>query len=85
VASTSNTTFETQPNIAIDDFTQHSVAVLGKNGEIPGAREHTCSDCTKPFKRTMQDTEHIPDTLDVNMLTSEGCDMGPQVCLFNLV
>ena len=31
----SNTTFETQPNIAIDDLTQHAFAVLGKNGEIP--------------------------------------------------
>ena len=41
--SISNTTFETQPNIAIDDLTQHAFAVLGKNGEIPGAREHTCS------------------------------------------
>jgi len=58
--------FETQPNLAIDDLTQHAYAVLGKNGEIPGAREHTCSDCTKPFKRTMQDTELIPGTLDVN-------------------
>jgi hypothetical protein len=55
------------------------------NGEIPGAREHTCSDCTKPFKQTMQDTEHIPGTLDVNMLTLDGCVMGPQVCLFNLI
>jgi hypothetical protein len=30
VASTSDTTFETQPNIAIDDLTQHAFAVLGK-------------------------------------------------------
>jgi CxC5 like cysteine cluster associated with KDZ transposases len=85
VASISNTTFETQPNIAIDDLTQHAFAVLGKNGEIPGAREHTCSECTKPFKRTMQDTERIPGTLDVNMLTLDGVVMGPQVCLFNSV
>ena len=33
----------------------------------------------------MQDTERIPGTLDVNMLTLDGCVMGPQVCLFNLV
>jgi len=85
VASTSNTMFETQPNLAIDDLTQHAFAVLGKNGEIPGAREHTCSDCTKPFKWTMQDTEPIPGTLDVNMLTLDGCVMGPQVCLFNFI
>jgi CxC5 like cysteine cluster associated with KDZ transposases len=85
VASTSNTTFETQPNIAIDDLTQHAFAVLGKNGEIPGAKEHTCSDCTKPFKQTMQDTERIPNTLDVNMLTLDGVVMGPQVCLPNLI
>ena len=38
------------PNIAIDDLTQHPLAVLGKNDEIPGAREHTCSEFTKPFK-----------------------------------
>ena len=43
-------TFETQPHIAIDDLTQHAFAVLGKNGEIPGAREHTCSECPKPFE-----------------------------------
>jgi hypothetical protein len=81
VALTLDTTFETQLNIAIDE----AFVVLGKNGEIPGAREHTCSDCTKPFKQTMQDTERIPGTLDVNMLTLDGCVMGPQVCLFNLI
>ncbi|EDR00208.1 uncharacterized protein LACBIDRAFT_314595 [Laccaria bicolor S238N-H82] len=83
MASISNTTFETQPNIAIDDLTQHAFAVLGKNGEIPGAREHTCSECTKPFKRTVQDTEWIPGTLDVNMLTLDGVVMGPQICAFD--
>lgn len=80
VASTSDTTFETQPNIPIDDLTQHAFAVLGKGGQIPGAREHICPDCTKPFKRTMQDTERIPGTLDVQMVTLDGCVMGPQVC-----
>jgi len=81
VASTSNTTFETEPNLAIDDLTQHAFAVLGKNGEIPGAREHSCSDCTKPFKETIQDTEPIPGAIDVKMLTLDGCVMGPQICL----
>ncbi|KAF8057814.1 hypothetical protein FPV67DRAFT_1429731 [Lyophyllum atratum] len=33
VASSSNTTFETIPNIAIDDLTQHAFAVLGKDTE----------------------------------------------------
>ncbi|EDR02919.1 uncharacterized protein LACBIDRAFT_331914 [Laccaria bicolor S238N-H82] len=59
VASTSNTTFETQPNIAIDDLTQHAFAVL------------------------VRDTERIPDTLDVNMLTLDGVVMGPQICAFD--
>ncbi|KAF8058226.1 hypothetical protein FPV67DRAFT_1565621 [Lyophyllum atratum] len=82
VASSSNTTFETIPNIAIDDLTQHAFAVLGKGGEIPGAREHTCSDCTKPFKEHVGDTEPIPGTKPVNMLTLDGVVMGPQICAF---
>jgi len=79
VASSSNTTFETESNIAIDDLTQHAFAVLGQGGEIPNAREHSCSDCTKPFKRTVQDKVPIPGTLDCKMYTLDGVVMGPQV------
>jgi ribosomal protein L31 len=80
VALSSDKTFETEPNTAIDDLTQHAFAVLGNNGEIPGAREHSCSDCTKPFKRTVQDTDPIPGTLPVKLYTLDGVVMGPQVC-----
>lgn len=84
VASSSNTTFETIPNIAIDDLTQHAFAVLGKSGEIPGAREHSCSDCTKPYKENVEDTEPIPGTKPVNLMTLDGVVMGPQVCFLAL-
>lgn len=80
VSSSTNITFETVPNLAIDDLTQYAFIILGNGGEIPGAREHTCSDCTKPFKEHVDDTERIPGTRDVTMVTLDGVVMGTQVC-----
>jgi len=56
---------------------------LGDNGHMPLASDHTCSDCTKPYKAGPDENEEdVQDILPVNMIVMDGIVMGPVVSLF---
>lgn len=50
---------------------------------MPLASDHTCSDCTKPYKAGPDENEEdVQDILPVNMVVIDGIVMGSVVSLF---
>jgi hypothetical protein len=56
IATTSNYKLVLQDALAIDEVTKEAFAVLGNNGHITAADNHSCSQCTHEY-------EAIADTL----------------------
>ena len=52
IASTHGTDLTLQDGLAIDEVTKEAFEHLGQNGIILPAKEHHCSECTHPYKRT---------------------------------
>jgi hypothetical protein len=52
IADASEINLELQDGLAIDDVTKQAFSVLGENGIIRAADQHTCQECTQPYKRT---------------------------------
>ena len=52
IASASEINLELQDGFAIDDVTRQAYSILGENGLICAADQHTCQECTQPYKRT---------------------------------
>jgi hypothetical protein len=52
VAATSEINLELQDGLAIDDVAKQAFSILGENGLIRAADQHTCQECTQPFKKT---------------------------------
>ena len=43
------------------------------------ANDHSCFECTKPFKESVTDTTIHPDAAPVKMMVLDGIVMGPTV------
>ena len=52
IATTSNYELVLQDALAIDEVTKEAFAVLGNNGRITAANNHSCSECTHEYKAT---------------------------------
>jgi hypothetical protein len=52
IAAESGGPLEYPPRLAIGQVTEHAFKHLGNNGIISGAINHSCSECTHPYKRT---------------------------------
>ena len=52
IASVSEINLELQDGLAIDNITRQAYSILGENGLICAADQHTCQECTQPYKRT---------------------------------
>jgi hypothetical protein len=52
IAAVSDINLELQDGLAIDDVTRQAFDILGENGIIRAADQHTCKECTQPYKRT---------------------------------
>ena len=50
IATTSNYKLVLQDALAIDEVTKEAFAVLGNNGHITAANNHSCSECTHAYK-----------------------------------
>jgi len=58
-------------------------ATLGNNGQLPLARDHSCSECTKPYKAPIGVDKAVEATAaPVNMIVMDGIVMGPVVSVF---
>ena len=79
VASSDDVDFETPANLSIDDLTEKAFYDLGNGGHMKVANDHSCSECTKPFKESVTDTTIHPDAAPVKMVVLDGIVMGPTV------
>ena len=52
IAAISNINLQLQDGLAIDDVTKEAFSLLGENGLIHAADQHTCGECTQPYKET---------------------------------
>jgi hypothetical protein len=68
IASASNTHFTIQDRLSIDEVTKEAFNVLGADGVIGYAEEHSCPECTHKFKRS---ADTIPDGNVADMLGME--------------
>ena len=82
VASSDDVDFETQANLSINDLTEKAFYELDNDGHIKMANDHSCSECTKPFKESVTDTTIHLDVAPVKMVVLDGIVMGPTHCAF---
>ena len=82
VASSDDVDFETPAKLSIDDLTEKAFYELGNDGRINAANDHSCSECTKPFKESITDTTIHPDAAPVKMVVLDGIVMGPTVSFY---
>ena len=52
IASASEINLELQDGLAISDVTRQAYSILGENVVICAADQHTCKECTQPYKKT---------------------------------
>jgi hypothetical protein len=71
IAATSNEDLVLQDGLAIDEVTKEAFAVLGNNGVIAAASQHSCSECTHEYKRT---ADTIANTGSAAGIESGGTD-----------
>ena len=58
---------------------------LANDGLMPLAGDHSCSECTKPYKPTSnQDPKEVEDAEPVKIIVMDGIVMGPLV-FFNFL
>jgi hypothetical protein len=79
VAFSDDVDFETPAKLSIDDLTEKAFYELGNGGRIKAANNHSCSECTKPFKESVTDTIIHPGAAPVKMVVLDGIVMGPTV------
>ena len=82
VALSDDVDFETPANLSIDDLTEKAFYELGNGGHMKVANDHSCNECTKPFKENVTDTTIHPDAAPVKMMVLDGIVMGPTVSFF---
>ena len=78
IASSSNILFEIDANAAIDHVTEQAFDLLGNNGLIQIASDHSCEDCSKPYKTSITDAGD--PNAPVKLVVIDGIVMGPTVC-----
>jgi hypothetical protein len=86
IATQSSCSFELLDNLPISEVTEKAYDILGHNGLISAAINHSCSECSHPYKKYMDPTA-VPvndmniDAEDVKMLVLDGIVMGATVSL----
>ena len=75
---------ELNENLPINEVTKEAFAALGKDGLIYAADNHTCSECTQPYRSsTNTDPENMDiDHADMTMHVLDGIVMGPTHCAY---
>ena len=80
VAQSTDTEFESDLNLSIDEVVGEAFEALGNNGVMLLSKEHTCSECTKPYKQA--DGLIVSDAAPVKMIVLDGIVMGPTYCAY---
>jgi len=68
--------------VDIDTITEEAFNILGNDGQLNIAHNHSCSECTKPFKQSVQESIGDPSAAPFKMVVLDGIVMGPTVCIY---
>ncbi|TFK32970.1 hypothetical protein BDQ12DRAFT_572305, partial [Crucibulum laeve] len=80
----SNTSLELLDGLPINDVTRHAFSVLGENGVIRNAEDHSCDECTHKYKRTADIiTGDDPAAVVVKLVVLDGIVTGPTHCAYD--
>ncbi|KAJ3494541.1 hypothetical protein NLJ89_g10785 [Agrocybe chaxingu] len=83
VATALEEDFETDANAKVDEVVEDAYVVLGNEGRLPLAGDHTCSQCTQPYvPQPGEDLDEDDEQLPVNMIVVDGIVVGPTHCAF---
>ncbi|KIL55550.1 hypothetical protein M378DRAFT_90762 [Amanita muscaria Koide BX008] len=85
VASASDTQLTIMDGLSIDEVTKEASNVLGANGVIRCAQEHSCPECTQEYKRPTVEQpadEGGVEAEPVKMVVLDGIVMGHTHCAF---
>jgi CxC5 like cysteine cluster associated with KDZ transposases len=90
IAADSSHSFELIDNLPISEVTGKAYDILGHNGSINAATNHSCSECCHAYKISLDPTA-VPihdmnvDMEDVKMVVLDGIVMGPTVSFENII
>ena len=68
------------PIFQIDNVVRETYEALGNKGVMLLSKEHTCSECTKPYKQA--DKLIFSGAAPVKMVVLDGIVMGPTCCAY---
>jgi hypothetical protein len=92
VAAASSYSLELLDNLPISDVAEKAFDILGQDGTIHTGIPHSCSDCSHPFKASVDinpiippidnmDVDEGPPSAEIKMVVLDGIVMGPTVSL----
>lgn len=92
VAAASSYSLELLDNLPISDVAEKAFDILGQNGTIHAAIPHSCSECSHPYKASVDinpttppiddmDIDEGPPSAEIKMVVLDGIVMGPTVSL----
>ena len=95
VAAASSFSLELLDNLPISDVAEKAFDILGQNGTIHAAIPHSCSECSHPYKASVDinpttpptddmDIDEGPPAAEIKMVVLDGIVMGPTVS-FNII
>ena len=67
MAAVSSYSLELLDNLPISDVAEKAFDILGQNGTIYAAIPHSCSECTHPYKATVDINPPIPSVEGLNI------------------
>ena len=90
VSAASSYSLELLDNLPVSDVAEKAFDILGQNGIFHAAIPHSCSECTHPYKATVDINPPIPleegmnideaiPSADIKMVVLDGIVMGPTV------
>jgi len=80
IAAVSSDSIELIDNLPISEVTKKAFDILGYKGRIHAASNHSCSECTHPYKHPANSNPATAsNAADVTMVVLDGIVMGPTV------
>ena len=96
VAAASSYSLELLDNLPISDVAEKAFDILGQSGTIYAAISHSCSECSHPYKESVDinppsspidgmDIDESPPSAEIKMVVLDGIVMGPTVSLYIII
>src|SRR5882757_4727272 len=81
ISVTSGIDFSIRDTASIEEVTQAAFSILGQNGVIYPAENHSCAECSQPYQRS--ESEMDVDVQNVTMSVIDGIVVGTKHCAYD--